>query len=184
MDELIGVIKIFAGTFMPRGYAACDGRLLPVSSNTALFSIIGTTYGGNGSTTFALPDLRSRVPVGIGEGPGLSFYEEGQMGGVEDNTLSTRNLPSHTHTAVLNASAANADISVPVSGSSIAVPGRVTGRDFNSSLGFNATTPNVQLNPASIQLGATGEATPVNNLQPYLGVMYIICTQGVYPSRE
>ncbi|MGC4087610.1 MAG: tail fiber protein [Polyangiaceae bacterium] len=98
MEPFIGMIIVFAGNFAPRGWALCNGQLLPIAQNTALFSILGTTYGGDGRTTFALPDLRGRVPVHPGQGPGLSNYSLGQVSGTETVTLTTQNLPAHTHT--------------------------------------------------------------------------------------
>src|SRR5437879_11862971 len=94
---LLGSIIMFAGNFAPRGWALCNGQILPIAQNTALFSILGTTYGGNGQTTFALPDLRGRVPVGSGQGPGLSNYDLGQQGGSESETLTVNQMPEHTH---------------------------------------------------------------------------------------
>ena len=103
-SPFIGQITLFAGNFAPRGWAFCNGQLLSIAQNTALFSILGTTYGGNGQTTFALPDLRGRVPVHAGQGPGLSNYDLGQQGGAESVTLTTAQMPAHTHPANANAS--------------------------------------------------------------------------------
>jgi microcystin-dependent protein len=183
MDEIMGTIKLFAGNFAPRGYFQCNGALLPISQYSALFSILGTMYGGDGVQTFALPDFRGRVPVGIGQGPGLTAYAQGEKSGVEANTILTSNMPSHSHGAVLNVSAANADAAVPAAGLSIAVPGSGASRGFVPTLGFNSATPNVALNPASVQVGVAGGSLPLNNIQPFLGMMYLICVEGVYPSR-
>ena len=101
MDEYIGIIKLFAGNFAPRNWALCQGQLLPIAQNQALFSILGTTYGGNGTTNFALPDLRGRTPICFGQGPGLQPYVQGQTGGVETVTLIQTQIPAHTH--MLNA---------------------------------------------------------------------------------
>src|SRR5687767_4324920 len=97
MDEFIGIVKIFAGNFAPRGWMFCQGQLLSIAQNTALFSILGTTYGGNGQTTFALPDLRGRVPVGVGQGPGLPSMSLGEMSGATSATMTIQNMPAHTH---------------------------------------------------------------------------------------
>jgi microcystin-dependent protein len=183
MEEFMGTIKLFAGNFAPVGYLTCEGQSLPISQNTALFSLLGITYGGNGVTTFKLPDLRGRVPVGAGNGPGLSPKTAGEVDGFESNTISIANMPAHNHTAVANVSNANSDVATPATGSSIAVPGNAAGRGFTSSLGFNSATPNVALNPVSVQVASNGGSQPMNNMQPYLGLMYIICVQGIYPTR-
>lgn len=180
MDELIGTIKLFAGTFAPRGFMYCAGQLLPISQNAALFSIIGTTYGGDGRTTFALPDLRDRVPVGAGMGNGNVGLNArlGQQGGQVTHTLTAAEMPNHSHGVV--ASNANASISAPVNGASIAKPGSVDGRTFNETLGFNTDAPNTELHPT----GASGGSQAHNNMQPYVGLSYIICVNGIFPSRN
>lgn len=180
----MATIKLFAGSFTPQGYMDCNGALLSISQYSALYSLLGTMYGGNGTATFALPDLRSRIPVGIGTGTGLTTYDQGQTGGSETNTLTVNNLPNHTHSAVLNVNASQSDASLPVTGASIAMPGTASGRSFTPTLGFNSDTPNIALNTSSVQVGATGNAVAVNNIQPFLGLRYIICVQGIYPSRD
>lgn len=180
MDGTIGEIRMFAGNFAPKNWAFCQGQIMPISQNTALFSIIGTYYGGDGRVSFALPDFRGRVAIGQGVGPGLSNYVLGQMSGSEQNTITSSNLPAHTH--ALNVSSTNADNATPVTGSSIAVTGTQNGREFTADLSFNSTTPIVSLNPASV--GLTGGNQPINNLQPYLGINYIICLVGIFPSRS
>lgn len=184
MEGTIGEVRMFAGNFAPRSWAFCDGQLLPISQNTALFSIIGTIYGGDGRTTFALPDLRGRVPIGPGNGPGLSSYREGQKGGAENNTLNVTQIPSHTHNAEFKVSSVDSTISVATSGASIGTPGAVSGRAFEGTLGFNTSTPDVPLNQQSITIGNTGGNQSVNNMQPWLSCYYIICLQGVFPSRS
>ncbi|MBS1634341.1 MAG: tail fiber protein [Bacteroidetes bacterium] len=186
MDEYMGIIKLFAGNFAPRGWAFCAGQTLAISSNTALFSILGTTYGGNGTTTFCLPDLRGRVPVGVTNSGGspLSTYTLGEVTGTESNTILVNNLPPHTHTAALSVSNADSSQTAATAGASIATPGSGSGRAFTATLGFNTTAPNTQLAATSITVGATGSGIPVNNIQPVLALNYIICTEGVYPSRN
>ena len=120
MDEYIGIIKIFGGNFAPRGWAFCNGSLLPISQYDAVFALLGTTFGGDGQTTFALPDLRSRTPIGTGQGPGLSSFVEGQVGGNENVTLLTQNIPTHIH--ALNVSNTKANVHSPVALNSIAAP--------------------------------------------------------------
>ncbi len=184
MDPFIGEIIMFGGNFAPRGWALCDGQLLPISSNSALFSILGTTYGGDGRTTFALPDLRGRAAVHAGSAPGLSSRPLGQKGGAETTQLQANNLPPHNHPAALNVSSANASQAAATAGASIGTPGVPSGRDFNETFGFNTGTPNVALNGASVATGNTGAGIPANNMQPFGVVNYIIALQGVYPSRN
>lgn len=175
---------MFGGNFAPRGWALCEGQLLPISSHTALFSILGTTYGGDGRTTFGLPDLRGRAPIGNGSGPGLSPRQLGEKGGSETNTLQTVHLPAHNHAAALNVSSADATQSAATENSTIATPGTLSGRTFTATQGFNAGTPDVTMNAASVQTGMTGGNQPVNNVQPFLAINYIIALEGTYPSRN
>ncbi|MEW4924615.1 tail fiber protein [Algibacter sp. 2305UL17-15] len=184
MEGTIGEVRIFAGNFAPRSWAFCDGQLIAVSQNTALFSILGTTYGGDGRTTFALPDLRGRAPIGPGTGPGLPTYRLGERGGISTNILNTTQIPSHTHTGVANVSSGNATQNSATSGASIATPGTGGGRNFTPTAGFNTSTPDVPLNANSVVVGNTGGNQPVNNMQPFLASYYIICMFGVYPSRS
>lgn len=184
MDPFLGQIVMFGGNFAPRGWALCEGQLLAISQNTALFSILGTTYGGDGRTTFALPDLRGRSPISAGRGPGLNDIRLGERGGAEMKTLNVTELPNHTHTNSLKVSSANASQSDPTPGSSIAKPGATKGRTFEATDGFNAATPDVTLNGNSVTTGNTGGNQPFNIRNPYLGVNYIIALQGVFPSRN
>ncbi|GAA4363072.1 tail fiber protein [Hymenobacter saemangeumensis] len=180
MDEFIGIIKIFAGNFAPRGWAICDGSLLPISQNTALFSLLGTMYGGNGTTTFALPDLRGRVPVGVGQGPGLSPYTQGQLSGSENVTLTTGQMPAHNH--LLNGSSTPGTTDA-LAGNFLALPNGTT-NNTEEAVTVHAYGPsaNVTANPAAI--GAAGGNQPVPVLQPLLAINYIICLEGIYPSRN
>jgi microcystin-dependent protein len=186
-DAHLAEVRIFAGNFAPRGWAFCDGQLLAISQNTALFSLIGTIYGGDGRTTFALPDMRGRVAVGPRTGSGLSTYREGQRGGTETNTLNTAQLPAHNHAAagVIKASNANATTKEPAGNyfaSSIYTINRGNTADV---LSYGATT-NVDMNANAIDVtvGSTGGSQSVENRQPYIAMNYIICTQGIYPSRS
>ena len=183
MDEYLGMIKIFGGNFAPTGWLMCNGQLLSIAQNTALFSLLGTTYGGDGVTTFALPNLQSRTPIGMGQGQGLSYRNQGEVSGTESNTLSIPNMPPHNHQATLSASNADSGQSAATAGASIGTPGTLTGRTFSGTLGYNTSTPNTILNPASVTTGVVGQGIPVNNMQPFMAVNYIICTQGLYPSR-
>lgn len=172
-EPFIGEIMIFAGNFAPRGWALCDGQLLPISQNTALFSILGTMYGGNGVTTFGLPDLRGRVPLhaGGGPGPGLPSFQLGQMGGEVSHTLLAGELPAHTHTVFAdtnNGTQSNPDGAFPARNPA-GIP----------AYGAGATA---QMAPGTVQGG--GSNLPHNNMQPYLGLNYCIALEGIYPSRS
>jgi len=184
-DEFMGVIKIFAGNFPPRGYMFCAGQLLSIAQNNALFSLLGTTYGGNGTTTFALPNLQGVVPVGQGNSVYGTSYNLGQVGGAPTTTILTNNMPPHVHNGVgkISVSGANSTDSVPVDGASIAVPGSIVSRAFSPTLGFTTATPSVNL-VSNISTVPTGGGIPVNNMQPYLAINYIICVEGVFPNRN
>ncbi|WP_106791919.1 phage tail protein [Aquimarina sp. Aq78] len=184
MEGMIGEVRMFAGNFAPRTWAFCEGQLIAISQNTALFSILGTIYGGDGRTTFALPDLRGRVPIGPGNGPGLPSYREGQKGGAPTNILNVTQLPSHNHIGAVKVSSGNATQSIATNGASIATPGIGSGRSFSPTEGFNTASPDVTLNSNSVVTGNTGGNQSINNMQPFLSVYYIICLQGVFPSRN
>jgi microcystin-dependent protein len=183
----IGEVRLFAGNFAPRGWAFCDGNVLPISSNTSLYSILGTTYGGDGRSTFALPDMRGRVAVGPRTGPGLSQYREGQQGGTETNTLSTAQLPAHNHdaTGVIKASNANATTKEPGGNYFASSIYAINRGNIVDVLSYGATS-NVEMNANAIDVtvGNTGDNQAANNRQPYLAMNYIICTQGLYPARN
>ncbi len=174
-EPFIGEIRMFAGTFAPRGWALCDGQLLAISQNDALFSLLGTTYGGDGRTTFGLPDLRGRVPVhaGSGTGPGLSARPLGQKAGSETVTLTTQQIPSHAHTPV-KASTEPADDSNPA-GKALAA----------TSYDVYITNPTVGLTDlAAGAVTSVGGSQPHDNAQPFLCVNFIIALVGIYPSRN
>ena len=177
MEPFIGEIIMFGGSFAPRGWALCDGQLLPISSHSALFSILGTTYGGDGRTTFGLPDLRGRVPVHPGNGPGLSSRRLGEKGGSETNSLTNAQLPP----IPMRVSSGNSTQTAATAGSSIATPGTTSGRTFTATEGFNTSTPDITLNGASV---GGGNSTPVNNMEPFQCVNFIIALEGTYPSRS
>jgi microcystin-dependent protein len=169
----IGEIKMFAGNFAPRGYAFCNGQLLAISQNTALFSILGTTYGGNGQTTFALPDLRGRVPIHQGQGPGLSNYFLGQVAGTENVTLLTTQIPAHNH--LVNAVAAGGTQDTPVNGYP-AVESTGTSKNYSSA------SPAGQMAPGTV--APAGGNQPHSNIQPYNCVSFIIALEGIFPARN
>lgn len=187
MEGMIGEIRMFGGNFAPRNWAFCQGQILAISTNTALFSILGTTYGGDGRTTFALPNLAGRVPVSAGHGPGLSDWQLGQIKGSNTNTLTNSNLANHTHFAQgslqLNNSASNTN--TPVNN----VQGPVVGRNMTTGapVQVNAYSPNtgaqMAADSAHVTLNNNGGNQPVNNIQPELGMNYIICMFGIFPSR-
>lgn len=184
MDGVIGTIMLFGANWAPRNWALCNGQLLPISNYTALFSILGTTYGGDGRTTFALPDLRGRVPVSFGQGPGLSNRAIGQQVGSETTTLNTTNLPAHNHGATLHVSSADASQSAATANSTIATPGSTSGRTFTATQGYNTASPDITMNAGSVATGNTGGNIPFNNMQPTLAMNYVICLNGIYPSRS
>ena len=172
----IGEIRMFGGNFAPRTWALCEGQLLPISQNTALFSIIGTIYGGDGRTTFALPDLRGRVPIGPGTGPGLSTYREGQRSGSENVTLNTLQIPAHNHTGSLQVGAEGKGVTA-VDTAAGNYLGNATGT-YRTAAGSAGSSIN------GVSTGNTGGNQPHTNMQPYIAVNYIICLQGVFPSRN
>ena len=175
-EPFIAEIRIFAGNFAPRGWAFCDGQLLPISNNTALFSLIGTTYGGDGRTTTALPNLQGRAPMHPGRGPGLTSRRLGEKVGVETVTLTEAQIPSHSHTA-------RADVT---GFANVTTPGNTSA--FNRSVaGANAYQSNTSSNVvdlASETLATTGGGQAHDNIQPYLTLNFIIALQGLYPSRS
>lgn len=179
----MGVIKLFAGTYAPAGWAFCNGQLMSINRYSSVFSLLGTTYGGDGIQTFALPDLRGRVPLGAGKGPQTNDYALGQMDGAETVNLVVDNIPAHNHVAQLLVSSAEADTGVAARGASIATPGSSTGRTFTATLGYKSVDPDITLNAKSITVSSVGSASPVKNMQPYLGMNYIICLDGIYPPR-
>jgi len=184
MEGTISEIRMFAGNFAPRNWAFCEGQLVQISTNTALFSLIGTIYGGDGRVTFALPDLRGRVPIGPGQGPGLSTHVLGERGGEETNTLTINQMPSHNHQGLAKVSSGNATQTAATNGASIATPGTGSGRSFNATEGFNTASPDITLNAETVSTASVGGSEKVNNLQPYLSTYYIICLTGIFPSRE
>ena len=175
MEGTIAEIRMFAGNFAPRNWAFCAGQTMAIASNTALFSLLGTTYGGNGQTTFALPDLRGRVPVGTGQGPGLSYISLGEVAGAATHTLTSTEMPAHTHTATAPGAAAS---TTATPGTTVAPGPAALGAGVSNN--FGAATGNV----APRTIGTAGGSQPHNNMQPYLGMNYIICLYGIFPSRN
>lgn len=173
MDPFVAEIRIFPFNFAPKGWAFCDGQLLPLSQNTALFALLGTTYGGDGKSTFALPNIQGSAAMHPGQGPGLSLRDLGEMGGSESVTLLVSEIPAHTH--AMNANTSPATITVPGADTSFARSG---GGAFYKQTPFGATA-----NLAFQALPPAGGSLPHNNLQPYLTLNYCIALQGVFPPR-
>ena len=170
-EPFVAEIRIFAGNFAPRGWAFCNGQLLPIAQNTALFSLIGTTYGGDGRTTTALPNLEGRAPMHPGRGPGLTDRRLGQRGGVETVTLTEAQMPNHHHPFMAS----------PSPGESPSPGGNAFGRPVGGSI-YGAATNLVPM--AEQALPAAGGSQAHNNMQPYLAINYIIALVGLYPSRS
>lgn len=182
MEPFIAQIMMFAGNFAPRGWAKCEGQLLPIASYTALFSLIGTTYGGDGRTTFGLPDLRGRVPVSPGHGPGLSDYRQGPGGGHEQVYLNTTNLPAHSHAGT---GTVKATFTPPAGGGNTNSP---NGSNFSGVSGTNvysngATNVSMAADNVNVTIGNTGGNIPFSVVQPWCSVQFIIALQGIFPSR-
>ncbi len=172
-EPFLGEICFFGFNFPPHSWASCNGSLMSISQNTALFSLLGTMYGGNGIQTFALPDLRGRVALGSGQGPGLSPYSQGDFGGSESVTLTTSQIPSHTHSAACTSSG----------GDSLTPAGKIWAKDTaGGSAPYSSGAPNGTMSAAA--LGATGGGGGHSNLQPYLSLNACIALAGIFPSRN
>lgn len=170
-DPFVAEIRIFPFNFPPTGWAFCDGQLLPISQNTALFSLLGTTYGGDGKSTFALPDLQGRAPMHHGQGPGLSLHDLGETGGTPSVSLLESEMPFHAH--ALNVSSDPADLRQPTTARTLA----------RSQSGFAYGDPTNLRNMSASALAYAGGGLPHNNMQPYLTLNFCIALQGVYPPR-
>jgi microcystin-dependent protein len=177
-DAYIGEIRTFGFNFAPKSWATCSGQLLSIAQNTALFSILGTTYGGNGTTTFALPDLRGRAPIHWGTGVGLGAVSLGQVGGEENHLLIQTEMPTHNHTfAATTAAATKKPVNLGVFADD------VDSQAVDYFAAFNAPNSSyVNLNPLSMP--AAGGSQPHNNMQPYLVLNICICLFGIFPSRN
>jgi microcystin-dependent protein len=180
MDAFIGEICLFAPTFAPRGWVFCRGQLLPINQNQALFSLLGTTYGGDGRVNFALPNLIGRSAMGFGQGSGLTDRILGEIPGTTTNTISISQMPAHTHTL-------SGTLSIPATNS--------TGNQQSPAAGYFASDgtqkydiqqDGVTMQPATLNLtvGNTGTGIPITNMMPYLALNYIICLSGIFPPRS
>jgi len=202
MEGTIAEVRIFAGNFAPKGWAFCQGQLLNVTTNQAVFAIVGTLYGGNGQTTFGLPDLRSKTVVGVGAGAGLSVYTAGQQVGVENVTLNLTQLPAHTHAATLGAASGNGTgnatfyASPSAGGQSsgqnafISEDGAATVKTYTPSGTLSALNSksvevtNVNIPNPGVAIQVAGASAGHNNIMPSIALNYIICLQGLFPSRN
>jgi microcystin-dependent protein len=173
----IGMIVLYGLNFQPQGWAFCQGQLRSIANDTALFALIGTYYGGDGQTTFGLPDLRGRIPIGFGQGPGLSNHVIGEMAGAESVTLNSSQLPSHNHSFFINNT--NATTVVPTANLTIAKAIDIN-KDIN--MVYAQQNPNIALHANSIANNVGNGAH--NNLMPYLTLNYCIATEGIFPSRN
>jgi microcystin-dependent protein len=176
-DAYLGEIRIFAGNFAPAGWAFCIGQLLPIAQNTALFAVIGTQYGGNGTTNFALPNLSGAAPMHQGDGAGLTSRSVGELVGTQSVTLTMSEMPVHSHVPQAYANAGSSDD--PTNRVWAEAPG--VGRPRPVQPAWYSTTPNVQMSPNA--LSVTGGSQPHNNMQPSLALNFIICLNGIFPSR-
>jgi microcystin-dependent protein len=179
MEGTIAEIRMFAGNFAPRTWMFCNGQILSIASNTAMFSLLGTTYGGNGQTTFGVPDFQGRVAVGTGTGPGLPNVQLGEKAGTPTTTLTAVQMPAHTHAVVGNITPkANLDLGNLDSPES-AFPAGSNSKPYSS-------TADATMQPIAINLPTTsaGNGQPISLMQPYLGMNYIICQFGIFPSRN
>jgi len=177
MEGYIAQIIMFAGSFAPQNWAFCAGQLQSIAQNTALFSLIGTFYGGDGQTTFALPDLRGRVPVGTGQGPGLPSVDLGEVSGSPTTTLTVNQMPAHNHTATTNVGVSSSNTTSEEAAGNILA---------NQAQNFYAApaTANGLLGGVTTTVAVNGGNQPMNIMQPYLGMNYVICLFGIFPSRN
>ncbi len=173
----MATIIMFAGNFAPKYWAFCQGQILSIAQNTALFSLLGTTYGGDGRTTFALPDFRGRVPIGTGDGPGLSGYDLGQMSGSEHVTLTVAQMPAHAHQI-------SAHVAVSTSNGTTDEPNNNVLAGTTNDNYAAASSANGQLGGVSASDAPVGGNQPFSIVQPYLAMNFVICTQGIFPSRN
>ena len=174
-EKFVAEIRIFTGNFAPTGWAQCNGQLMPISQNTALFSLLGTFYGGDGKSTFALPNLQGSAPMQAGQGPGLSLRDLGEIGGEQTVTLLQTEMPAHAHTAQ---GSTGSDQTTPVANA------WASGAKLGGGNLYFPSTPasNVQMSPFGTSIA--GASLPHNNMMPYLGLTFIIALQGVFPPRS
>ncbi len=178
-NPFVAEIRIVGFTFAPKGWATCDGQLMPISQNTALFSLLGTTYGGDGKTTFALPNLQGNAPLGAGQGQGLSLYDLGETGGGSTVTLLSTEMPVHTHSPM-----AQATVPVPTPVLSPAANVWAVAGSRRATVSMYASSAAAPTRLSDVALPAAGTGQPHNNMPPYLCLLFIIALQGIYPPRS
>ena len=178
-SPFVAEIRIFGFNFAPKGWATCDGQLLPISQNTALFSLLGTMYGGDGKSTFALPDLGGNVPLQQGQGSGLQLWDQGEFQGSDFVTLLESEMPAHNHR--VNAKSTAAGGTPTASGNVPALGAWIQGAQFGVIQQYSVNAPNTQM--AFNALAPAGGSLPHNNLMPYLVITYLIALQGIFPAR-
>jgi microcystin-dependent protein len=181
MEGTIAEIRMFAGNFAPTTWAICQGQIMSIAQNTALFALLGTTYGGNGQTTFALPDYRGRSPFGVGQGPGLPDLQLGEVSGSESTTLINSNLPAHNHIITTNSTNVGGKAERP--GTTDLPQGNYHSILAGSSP-YSSTTDGTMAALPNPTLGISGGNQPFANRPPFLGINFIICLQGIFPSRN
>lgn len=179
MEGTLAEVRMFAGNFAPRGWLLCNGQLLPISQWTAVFALVGTIYGGNGQTTFGIPDFRGRIALGTGSGPGLPVVNIGEMSGVESTTLISSNLPFHNHQVTGN-------IIRQGSADGVLSTDPTARRTGPANIYTNATDELVNMAPIAVNLSTTiaGSNQPFSNRCPYIGINFIMCVEGIFPSRD
>ncbi len=183
MEGTLAEIRMFAGNFAPRGWMLCQGQLLSISQWTAVFALVGTTYGGNGQTTFGIPDFRGRIPLGTGNGAGLPSVDLGEMAGVQNTTLILPNLPMHNHTLT-------GALTVKVNNTTAGQNSDPENRYLQQSNIYTDETGDLNpMNPgeidySSLQVAINGSNAPFSNQSPFLGINYIFCVEGIFPSRN
>jgi microcystin-dependent protein len=180
MEGVIGFTTLFAGNFAPKNWSFCIGQTINIATNTALFSILGTTYGGNGTTNFMLPNLKGRTVIGAGQGPGLSLYTLGQVGGAESVTITAQQMPAHSHGVpytITQDSNSSASATTPTN--------NTYGNDNSGGTPY-ASPANIALKPfaGNITMANAGSGLPISTVNPFLGLNYIICQFGVFPARN
>ncbi|MDF2433379.1 MAG: hypothetical protein JWP44_3010 [Mucilaginibacter sp.] len=182
MDPYLAAILLFAGNFAPRNFLLCAGQVMSIQQNTALFSLLGTTYGGNGTNTFALPDLRGRAAIQQGQGPGLTNYALGETTGYESSSLLPNQMAIHNH--LINAVTAVGTTGSPAGAFLAEGPSSGTGPRQKITSYYISGSPNVTMNPQAIGLSTAGGNNPIPVIQPYLAITYIIAAAGIFPARN
>lgn len=182
MEGTLAEVRMFAGNFAPRGWQLCNGQLLAISQWTAVFALVGTIYGGNGQTTFGMPDFRGRVAVGTGNGAGITSVQLGEMSGFNTTTLLSINLPAHNHQVTGNISVPcfNDEGNAANPGGAFMAASNVAGTKM-----YNSTSDGALGNtPVSLPTTIAGNSSPVSVMQPYTGINFVICVEGIFPSRD